>query len=175
MRRQPLSCYFISVFYLSHRLAPLVGLIGCVNTNADTFKHYIFVSNHLVHTGIYNTLLDQGWVFLECMTTLFFLGSLFVIALASICSIIDCGSVHEFIVLPFVFFSPVLCPSQKASSRLPLSDPHQPLPGAAGLEPGVSGQLLAVLLGSIWPLCGRSIHNALLPPGVIHLDGIGGR
>lgn len=108
MRRQQLSCYFISVFYLSHRLALLVGLIGCVNTNADTFTHYIFVSNHRLHTGIHNTLLDQGWVFLECMTTLFFLGTLFVIALASICSIIDYGSVHVW-VYRLTFCPPPFC------------------------------------------------------------------
>lgn len=78
-----------------------------------------------------------------------------------------------FLCLTFRFLP--LSLSQEASSGLPLSDPDPPLPGAAGLEPGVSGQLVAVLLGSVRPLRGCSIHNALLPPGVIHLDGVRGR
>lgn len=85
---------------------------------------------------------------------------------------LDCSFVCVCVafILPFVS-----SPSQKASSRLPLSDPHQPLPGAAVFEPGVSGQLLAVVLGSLWSLRGCSVHPALLPLGVIHLDGTGGR
>ncbi|KAG7220093.1 hypothetical protein INR49_008987 [Caranx melampygus] len=52
----------------------------------------------------------------------------------------------------------------EASSGLSLSDPHQPLPGLVGPEPGVLGQLLVVLLG-LYTLCvaaASTLHYFLL-------------
>lgn len=72
--------------------------------------------------------------------------------------------------LLFIFLRP-----QEAPAGLPLSDPHQPVAGAAGPQPGVPGQLLALLLGTAGPVRGRGDGAALLPPGVVHLDGIRSR
>lgn len=155
----------ISEIFTPQSATLLTALTGCVSTNADTFIYCILCQtiHYWQSTEIHNTLaLRLG--FLESMTM--FMSVLF---------FDNFDWLYHWRCF-YICFASYLCltPSQKASAWLPLSDSHQSLAGIAGLESGVSGQFLAVLLGFIWTLCGCSIHTALLPPSIIHLDGIGG-
>lgn len=67
------------------------------------------------------------------------------------------------------------CVLQEAASRLPLEDPHQPVRRPAGAEPALPPRLLALLLLQLRPVHHYGRRYALLPAGLFHMDGPGGR
>lgn len=64
-------------------------------------------------------------------------------------------------------------PAQEGASGLPVEDPYQLVSSPAGLEYDVLAQLLALVLLQLLPVHFHGSRAALLPPGLLHLDGPG--
>lgn len=64
---------------------------------------------------------------------------------------------------------------QEAASGLPIEDPHQPVSRPAGAEHVLPSRLLALILLHLWLVHRHRSNTALLPAGLFHLDGPGGR